>query len=95
MSKQTDDKGQTPIADSTRNSELNGALGVEPVTAYQCKCCKTLYATEQAANNCAGKHRTNLRIADTQYDRERKLPCTITIEFTEGLTTYQHDYHYD
>ena len=27
MSKQTDDKGQAPVADSTRNSELNGALG--------------------------------------------------------------------
>ena len=33
MNKPGDDKGQAPIADSTRNSELNGALGAGQLQA--------------------------------------------------------------
>lgn len=29
MNQQNNDKGEAPVADSTRNSELNGALGAE------------------------------------------------------------------
>lgn len=81
--------------DTVIQSKLNDALGVEPVNAYQCTCCKTLYTTQQTAERCANKHKTSLRIANAMYDREMKLPHTVTVEFTEGLTTYQHDYHYD